>query len=136
MTLPIPRREFLKTSLATAAGLGTAGGHAAPGLVAAANLTDGPERIAIDPEILPLVQLLEGTAPEKLIPVAVDQLARGLPYRRLLAATFLQKIRGGSSHDVGVVHSRHQTGVDLSWEDHLLPLMWSLRNTPDDHPGI
>ena len=116
MTLPIRRREFLKTSLATAAGLGTAGGLAAPSLVAAANLADGPERIAIDPEILPLVQLLEGTAPDKLIPFAVDQLARGLPYRRLLAAMFLQKIRGASSHDVWVVHSLHQTGLDLSRE--------------------
>ena len=136
MTLPIRRREFLKTSLATAAGLGTAGGLAAPGLVAAANLADGPERIAIDPEILPLVRLWKGPLPTSSFRSQWTRLARGLPYRRLLAATFLQKIRGGSSHDVWVVHSLHQTGVDMSREDHLLPLMWSLRNTPDDHPGI
>jgi hypothetical protein len=134
--LPIPRRDFLKSSVATAAGLGTAAGLAAPGQLSAARLPNGPERIAIDPEILPLVRLLEGTAPDKLIPVALEQMARGLPYRRLLAATFLQKVRGASSHDVWVVHSLHQTGLDVSREDQLLPLMWSLRYTPDDHPGI
>ena len=112
MILPIPRREFLKASLATAAGVCTAGGFAAPRL-AAAPPTEGPERIAIDPEILPLVRLLEGTASDKLIPFAVDQLARGLPYRRLLAAMFLQKIRGASSHDVWVVHSVHQAGLAI-----------------------
>lgn len=136
MTSPIPRREFLKFSLATASGVSAAGRLAAPNFVSAAHLADSPGRIGVDPEILPLVQLLEGTTPDKLIPFAVDQLARGLPYRRLLAATFLQKIRGASSHDVWVVHSLHQTGLDLSREDQLLPLMWSLRYTPDDHPGI
>ena len=67
MTLPIPRREFLKSSLATAAGLGTAGGLAAPSLLSAARLPDGLERIAIDPEILPLVRLLEKAAPDKRV---------------------------------------------------------------------
>jgi hypothetical protein len=137
VTLPIPRREFLKTSLATAAGLGTAGGLAASGLGAAPRLGDGPERIAVDPEILPLVQLLEKAAPDKtLIPVAVEQLARGLSYRRLLAAVFLQQIRGASHHDVWVIHSGHQTSLDLAREDQLLPLMWSLWKTPADDPGI
>ena len=61
---------------------------------------------------------------------------RSNAYRRLLAATFLQKIRGGSSHDVWVVHALHQTGLDMSGEERLLPLVWSLRNPPNDHPGI
>ena len=128
MLRPIPRREFLKT-VATVSGLGTATRLTAQPVAE-------PERVAVDPEIEPLVRLLEETARDKIIPVAVNQLARGLPYRQLLAATFLQKVRGSSSHNVWAVHSVHQAGLDVSREDHLLPLMWGVRNVEEGSAPI
>ena len=99
MTHGVTRREVFQSTLA-AAGL-AASGHLVPSRVEAAQPAAGStERIAVDPEILPLVQLLEKAAPDKtLIPVAVEQLARaavpaapgrGLPAadpRRLLTTT-------------------------------------------------
>ena len=134
MTLPIPRREFLTTSLATAAGLARRAAGGADFTLRHAPRHD-PERVAIHPEIQPLVRLLEMTAPDRLIPIALDQLASGLPYRRLLAAMFLQKVRGDSSNNVWVVHSLHQTGLDMSREDHLLPFLWCYGERRRTTPG-
>ena len=67
MTHGVTRREVFQSTLA-AAGL-AASGHLVPSRVEGAQPAAGStERIAVDPEILPLVQLLEKTAPDRAHP--------------------------------------------------------------------
>jgi hypothetical protein len=86
-----------------------------------------PATIRFGPDLEPIVRLIEETPREKCVAVFLDQLRRGLPYRRFLAAVFYAAIRRNQSHhDVYKIHSVHQVSMDARPEERLLPLFWAL----------
>jgi hypothetical protein len=79
------------------------------------------------PDIEPIVRLIEETPRDRCVAVFLDQLRRGLPYRRFLAAVFFAGIRRyQSNHDVYKIHAVHQVSLDARPEERLLPLFWAL----------
>lgn len=86
-----------------------------------------PEKIRFGPDLEPIVRLIEETPREQCVPVFVDELRRGLPYRRFLAASLFASIRRTHSHhEVYKIHAVHQVGMDVRAEERLLPLFWAL----------
>jgi hypothetical protein len=118
------RREFLSIS-ATATGLG--------GLMAVAPLRAHfaapahSDLIPVDPDILPLVRLIEETPPERVVPVFVDQIRKGLDAKRLFTASFLHVIRQhDSGHHVYMAHAVQSMCTMNDRSQHFLPLFWQL----------
>jgi hypothetical protein len=83
--------------------------------------------IRFGPDLEPVVRLIEDTPRADCVAALVDQLRRGLPYRRFLAAVFLAAIRKRNPHhSVYLVHSAHQVSLDLGPRDRLVPLFWAV----------
>src|SRR5207302_3151322 len=119
------RRRFLQTAVG-AASLGLP--HVPlPGELMAFAAAPPPVRMRFGPDIEPIVRLIEETPRDRCVAVFLDQLRRGLPYRRFLAAVFFAGIRRhGSHHDVYKIHSVHQVSLNARPEERLLPLFWAL----------
>src|SRR5262249_42294053 len=73
-----------------------------------------PGLVRLRPEIEPVVRWIETTPRERILDVAVEEMRKGLPYRDLLAATFLAGVRnvkprpvGFKFHTVLVMNSAH-----------------------------
>src|SRR5262245_6875959 len=119
------RRRFLQTT-AGAASMRLAD-MASLSSIASITAAPPPERITFGPDLEPIVRLMEETPREQCVRVFVDQLRRGLPYRRFLAASFYAGIRKARSHhEVYKIHAVHQVGLDVLAEERLLPLFWGL----------
>jgi hypothetical protein len=119
------RRRFLQT-VAGAASLGVPN-LPLPGELAAFGAEPPPATMRFGPDLEPVVRLIEKTPRDKCVPVFIDQLRRGLPYRRFLAAVFCAGVRRHRSHhDVYKIHSVHQVSMDARPEERLLPLFWAL----------
>ncbi|MEM7476937.1 MAG: hypothetical protein AAF483_18280 [Planctomycetota bacterium] len=84
------------------------------------------EGIRIDAETSRLVRLIDETPREGCQAALVSELRRGVPYRELLAATFLFAALRDGHHSVYLVHSAHQLSLDLSADDRMLPLFWAV----------
>lgn len=95
----------------------------------AADATITPDLVRHTDHVDDLVRLIEHTPPERSVEVAVERLRAGVPYRQLLAATFLAAIRTNNGHSVYVVNSAHQLGLDAAHEERLLPLLWAVNNS-------
>jgi hypothetical protein len=100
---------------------------------AAAQVT--PDIFRYQPEIEPLVSLIERTPREECAAMAVDQFQRGVSYRQFMAALFLAGIRnvnprppGFALHCVFVIHSAHLIGLEAPSSARLLPLFYALDN--------
>jgi hypothetical protein len=122
------RRDFLKTSVRTAALAGVGGlGTFAPRM-ARAGASPSTDLIPIDPEIEPLVRLIT-TSDDRLIPVMIDQVRQGLSYRRFLAANFITAIRyQAEPHRIFVTHSVNEVAQELGRNERFLPLFYHLEN--------
>ncbi len=119
------RRRFLQT-VAGAASLGLPNVPLL-GELAAFGGEPPPATMRFGPDIEPIVRLIEETPRDRCVAVFIDQLRRGLPYRRFLAAVFFAGIRRyRSHHDVYKIHSVHQVSLDVRPEERLLPLFWAL----------
>jgi hypothetical protein len=119
------RRRFLQT-VASAASLGLPSVPILGGL-AAFGAEPPPSTMRFGRDIEPIVRLIEETPRDRCVTVFIDQLRRGLPYRRFLAAVFFAGIRRyRSHHDVYKIHSVHQVSLDVRPEERLLPLFWAL----------
>src|SRR5438552_19131129 len=119
------RRRFLQT-VAGAASLGLPN---VPflGELAAFGAEPPPATMRFGPDLEPVVRLIEETPRDRCVAVFLDQLRRGLPYRRFLAAVFFAGIRRSSSHhDAHKIHSGPQVRLDVSPVERLLPLFWAL----------
>lgn len=117
------RRQFLQSALGTAC---LAGVPSLGGLRAFAEEAP-PDKVRFGPDLEPIVRLIEETPRERCVEVFVDQLRRGLPYRRLLAASFFASVRKKHSHhEVYKIHSIHQVSLDVRPEERLLPLFWGI----------
>jgi hypothetical protein len=132
--MPLTRRQFLRAA-ATAAFAGE-GGLAFLGrlpAVSAAEATLDPKVVRFNPEIEPLVRLLEDTTRDRLIEEMASRVRKGLPYRDLVAALLLAGIRniqprpvGFKFHAVLVVNSAHLASISSPDADRWLPIFWAL----------
>src|ERR1041384_4213100 len=131
----VPRRSFLKSALATTAGLGL-GDFAflskLPAVTAAEARLDY-KLVRYSPEIEPLVRLLEDTSRERLLEEVGGRIRRGLTYRELVAALLLAGVRniqprpvGFKFHAVLVINSAHMASMNSPDGDRLLPIFWAL----------
>lgn len=85
------------------------------------------EGIRFSEELEPLVRLIEEVPREECAEKLAEKLKGGLSYRRLLSAAFLAAIRKrDSAHAVYLMHSAHQTSLDLPQDQRLLPLFWAI----------
>lgn len=123
MVRPQTRRAFLKASAASiASGIGLG----MPDIANAVHVGPARNLMPLEPDIEPLVRLIESTSCERMIPTIAQLIARGESYRRMFTAVSMTIIRNRTgAHDALRLHSIHQLGLDLGRQDHLMPLMWS-----------
>jgi hypothetical protein len=131
------RRHFLQT-LASTASVGLADVPSLGGLAAFAD-EPPPVKIRFGPDIEPIVRLIEEKPRDKCVEVFIKQLRDGIPYRRLLAATFFARIRKEySHHEVYTVHAVHQVSMDVRAEERLLLMFWAIngfKQRQEDFPA-
>src|SRR5579871_5596647 len=122
------RRWFLKTMAGTAS-VGLADVTTLGGLRAFADekTVPVPGTVRFGPDLEPIVRLIEDTPRSECVRVLIEQLQKGLPYRRLLAGIFFSGIRRlNSYHDVYKIQPVHQMSAELRPEERLLPLFWAV----------
>jgi hypothetical protein len=128
------RRAFLQTSAALSA-TNLVFPHGLPAVSADEAKVD-PNLVQLDPEIEPVVRLIEETPRNKLLEEMAGRVKNGLPYRDVLASLLLAGVRniqprpsvGFKFHAVLVVNSAHlasQAGPD---RERWLPIFWALDN--------
>src|SRR5262245_63221810 len=98
-----------------------------------------PDKVRFGKDLEPIVRLIEEIPRERCVAVFIDQLRRGLSYRRFLAAAFFAAIRQKHSHhEVYKIHSVHQVSLDVRPEERLLPLFWAIdafKQRQEDFPA-
>lgn len=130
------RRSFLKWS-ATGCALASAGDLTFLGKlprVSAAEAQLDSKVVQLQPEIEPLVRLLEDTPRERLLEEVAARIHKGLAYREVLAALLLAGVRnvqprpsaGHKFHAVLVVNSAHLASLASPAEHRWLPIFWAL----------
>ncbi|MFL5340093.1 MAG: hypothetical protein ACJ8F7_08070 [Gemmataceae bacterium] len=130
------RRGFLQTAAgASLLGLGDLGFLSTLPRVSADDARLDPKLVRIQPDIEPLVRLLEDTPRQKLIEEVGHRVRNGTTYRELLAALLLAGVRniqprpvGFKFHAVLVVNSAHLASLNSPDEHRWLPIFWALDN--------
>lgn len=130
------RRHFLRTGLAAGAltGLGDLSFLSGLRPVSAQEARVSAEHVRLDPNIEPLVRLIEETPRNALLEEIGARIKRGLSYRELLAALQLAGVKnveprpsvGFKFHCVLVVNSCHLASLASPAEHRWLPLFWAL----------
>ncbi|MGE3821537.1 MAG: hypothetical protein AB7I30_19165, partial [Isosphaeraceae bacterium] len=136
MNMRTDRRHFMR---ATATGgallsLGDLGFLARLRPVSADEAALDPKVVRLQPEIEPLVRLLEETPRERLLEEVAARVVRGTSYRDVLAALLLAGVRnvqprpsvGHKFHAVLVVNSAHLASLASPDTDRWLPIFWAL----------
>ena len=92
-----------------------------------------PKLVRLDPEIEPLVRLLENTPRERVLEEVATRLRHGLTYQELLAALLLAGVRnieprpvGFKFHAVLVINSAHLASLSSPDSDRWLPIFWAI----------
>src|SRR5689334_4756470 len=98
---PLGRRRFMKYSAGALVGGGLMKGLESIVPIRAENALVTPPMVRLRPEIEPVVQWIEKTPREEILNRAAEEMAKGLPYRELLAALFLAGIRNIKPRPVG-----------------------------------
>ena len=129
------RRQFLQTAAAGTAAL-TADWAFLGRLprVSAQEAKQATAKVALDPSIEPLVQLIEDTQRDRLLERVAEKIQQGTSYREVLAALQLAGVRnvqprpsvGFKFHAVLVVNSCHLASVSGPDSDRWLPIFWAL----------
>jgi hypothetical protein len=119
------RRHFLRVGSA-AIGLGGIRALWRAGAVSAAEAAVTPDLVQWRPEILPLVKLIELTPRAQCVEMLGTQLRKGVPFRELMAATFLHALRHDGHHTVYLVHAALAMSLQVPPADRLLPLFWAV----------
>jgi hypothetical protein len=130
------RRQFLRHTAATGAifGLGDLGFLANLAPVSADEAKLDKKAVRLQPEIEPIVRLIEETRQDELLEKVADRIRRGLSYRDLLAALLLAGVKnveprpsvGHKFHAVLVVNSAHIASMASPPEHRWLPIFWAL----------
>jgi hypothetical protein len=140
MNLPTSRRDFLKTTATSGAllGLGDLSFLSQLPGVSRADAQLNPKSVQFQPEIEPIVRLLEETPRAALLEEVARRIKQGLPYREVLAALLLAGVRniqprpvGFKFHAVLVVNSAHLASLASPDSDRWLPIFWSLDHFKD-----
>ncbi|QJX00402.1 twin-arginine translocation signal domain-containing protein [Frigoriglobus tundricola] len=125
------RRAFLQSS-AAAGGLAFVSGLPA---VSRADAEVAPNLVRLEPEIEPLVRLIEDAPREKLLEEIAARMKKGISYREVLAGLLLAGVRnvqprpvGFKFHAVLVVNAAHQAALAGPDQERWLPLFWALDN--------
>jgi hypothetical protein len=136
MNMRANRRRFLGASAAGGAlcGFGDLGFLSRLAPVSAAEAALDPKVVRLDPEIEPLVRLLEETSRDRLLEEVAGRIKKGLSYRDLVAALLLAGVRnvqprpsvGHKFHAVLVVNSAHIASLASPATDRWLPIFWAL----------
>src|SRR5919112_1828516 len=135
MSLRTDRRRFLQTAAAggTLLGLGDLAFLSQLRPVSAEEAKLDPKVVRLQPEIEPVVRLLEETSRDRLLEEVAARIHRGLSYREVLAALLLAGVRnvqprpvGFKFHAVLVVNSAHLASVSSPETDRWLPIFWAL----------
>jgi len=134
MTLHANRRQFLHT--AAAIGIADLGilGQLPP--VSADEATIDPKVVRLDPEIEPLVRLLEESPRDRVLEEVAARIKKGTSYREVLAALLLAGVRnveprpsvGFKFHAVLVVNSAHLASLASPDAERWLPIFWAIDN--------
>jgi hypothetical protein len=133
----LTRRDFVANTVKAGAlaGLGDFAFLRQLAPVSAAEATVMPNKVRLNPDIEPLVRLLEDTDREDLLDVVAGRIRRGTTYQQLLTALFLAGVRsiqprpvGFKFHAVLVVNSAHLASLAAPDSDRWLPLFWALDN--------
>jgi len=131
------RRHFLKTAAAgTLLGLGDLAFLSKLRPVSADEAKLDPKLVRLQPDIEPLVRVLEETPRAKLMEEIGARVKKGLSYREVLAALLLAGVRniqprpnvGFKFHAVLVVNSAHLASLNSPDEHRWLPIFWALDN--------
>ncbi len=135
MNMHANRRRFLGASAAGSAlfSLGDLGFLSQLGPVSAAEAVVDPKIVRLDPEIEPLVRLLEETSRDSLLEEVAARIKKGLSYRDVVAALLLAGVRnvqprpsvGHKFHAVLVVNSAHLASLASPDSDRWLPIFWA-----------
>jgi hypothetical protein len=128
------RREFLQRSaMGTLLGAGGLGFFANLPRVTAQDVRLDGNVVTFNPEIEPLVRLLEETPRERLLEEVGARVKSGTTYREVLGALMLAGVRniqprpvGFKFHAVLVVHSAHLASQNAPDSDRWLPVFWAL----------
>ena len=129
------RRKFLRTAASgTLASLGDVAFLSVLPPVSAVETKLPPKAVRFDPEVEPLVRLLEETPRQTLLEEVAARIKKGLSYKNLLAALLLAGVRnvqprpsvGFKFHAVLVVNSAHVASLSSPVEHHWLPIFWAL----------
>src|SRR5207245_8799661 len=103
--------------------------------VSAADAKVLPAKAQVNPDIEPLVRLVEDTPRDKVLEAVADKITHGTSYQQLLTAVFLAGVRsiqprpvGFKFHAVLVVNSAHLASLAAPDSDRWLPLFWALDN--------
>jgi hypothetical protein len=137
MSTHTSRRQFMRTAaVGGLVGLTDLGflGRLPP--VSAKDAQLDPKVVRLDPEIEPLVRLLEETSRDRLLEEVAARVHKGLSYREVLAALLLAGVRnveprpsvGFKFHAVLVVNSAHIASLAGPDADRWLPIFWALDN--------
>src|SRR4051794_15516670 len=136
MSIRTDRRSFLRASATGGAllGLGDLGFLSRLRPVSADEATLDPKVVRLQPEIEPLVRLLEETPRERLLEEVAARVRKGTAYRDVLAALLLAGVRnvqprpsvGHKFHAVLVVNSAHLASLGSPDTDRWLPIFWAL----------
>jgi hypothetical protein len=134
----VTRRGFVARSL-TAGALAGLGDFAflnrLPRLSAAESKVT-PGTVQLNPDIEPLVRVIENTDREDLLPLVISRIKDGrATYQQLLSAVFLAGVRGIQPRPVGfkfhavlVINSAHLASLAAPDNDRWLPLFWAIDN--------
>lgn len=126
------RRQFLK-----AAAVGSVAGvelmRNLPS-VSAEEVNVKPKHVQMQPEIEPLVKLIETTERSKLLEKVADKIKQGVSYNQVLAALLLAGVKnvqprpsvGFKFHAVLVVNSAHLASQASPDEHRWLPIFWAV----------
>jgi hypothetical protein len=127
------RRSFLQSSALGAGSLAFLNGLPA---VSADDAKMNPNVVQLDPEIEPLVRLIEDTPREKLLEEVAGRVKKGTPYRDVVAALLLAGVRnvqprpsvGFKFHAVLVVNSALIASLAGPDRERWLPIFWAIDN--------
>lgn len=131
-----PRRQFLSTAAAGGAFLGLNQFDFLGRLprVSAEEAKPNPEAVQFNPDIEPLVRLLEETPRDQLLEKVAQRVQSGTSYQEVLAALLLAGVRnvqprpsvGHKFHAVLVVNSAHIASIASPDSERWLPIFWAL----------
>ncbi len=131
------RRTFLERSLQAGAAAGVADLAFLDRLpaVSASEVARGARRVQLEPDIEPLVRVIEDTPRPQVLDAVADKIRAGTCYQDLLAAVFLAGVRGIQPRPVGfkfhavlVINSAHLASLASPERERWLPLLWSIDN--------